>query len=103
LIDAHLPIDLRAHYLKMLAGEKVATNHRQKVQEAVAEILGEGLMGPVLEKMGSESGSNNGRKVPPNNALEAAKDCPFPDKSCEQEGSGSPLPCERFPQGIDGF
>ncbi|AMV29395.1 hypothetical protein VT84_33685 [Gemmata sp. SH-PL17] len=39
-LDAQLPIELRSYYLRMLAGDPVDTTHRQKVQRAVAEILG---------------------------------------------------------------
>ncbi|WP_162670472.1 sigma factor [Gemmata massiliana] len=39
-IDAQLPLDLRAYYLKMLAGAPVDVTHKEKVRRAVAEILG---------------------------------------------------------------
>jgi DNA-directed RNA polymerase specialized sigma24 family protein len=40
VIDAQLPIELRSYYLRMLAGDTtVGTTHRQKVQQAIAEIL----------------------------------------------------------------
>jgi DNA-directed RNA polymerase specialized sigma24 family protein len=41
LIDRHLPVELRADYLRMLAGTKppVPLHRREKVQQAVADIL----------------------------------------------------------------
>ena len=39
-IDEQLPIELRSFYLRMLADDPIDTVYRQKVQRAVAEILG---------------------------------------------------------------
>jgi hypothetical protein len=41
LIDEHLPIDLRADYLKLLAGagNGVTTDRRRRIQRVVAEVL----------------------------------------------------------------
>jgi DNA-directed RNA polymerase specialized sigma24 family protein len=39
-IDAELPLDLRADYLRMLAGAPVDSDRRRRVRRAVADILG---------------------------------------------------------------
>jgi hypothetical protein len=39
LIDAQLPIELRADYLRLLAGEAVPEPRRERVQSAVQDIL----------------------------------------------------------------
>jgi hypothetical protein len=38
-IDVGLPVELRATYLKMLAGESVSKNRRDAVAEKIKEIL----------------------------------------------------------------
>ena len=40
-IDEQLPIELRVHYLMLLAGAKVTAVDRRRVQRAVADILGQ--------------------------------------------------------------
>jgi DNA-directed RNA polymerase specialized sigma24 family protein len=39
LIDRHLPLSLRADYLRLIAGESVPKPRRERVQEAVRSIL----------------------------------------------------------------
>lgn len=39
LIDARLPVGLRQDYTKMLAGERVTTGARRRVQEAILDIM----------------------------------------------------------------
>jgi hypothetical protein len=46
LIDTHLPLDLRPFYLMMLAGVPVASDRKRRVQQAIAEILGEPQLAP---------------------------------------------------------
>lgn len=51
-IDAELPVELRGDYLRMRAGENVPKARRQRVREAVAEII-----------VGGDEGGREGRGV----------------------------------------
>ncbi|HEY1191451.1 MAG TPA: hypothetical protein VGE74_27700 [Gemmata sp.] len=41
LVDAHVPLDLRADYLRMRAGEPVPKPRRERVLQAARDILGD--------------------------------------------------------------
>ncbi|MFO0798307.1 MAG: sigma factor [Gemmataceae bacterium] len=47
LIDQNLPLDLRPFYLQMLSGVPVDSDRKRRVQQAVAEILGESEINPL--------------------------------------------------------